>query len=62
MCFFLKAELQKLLFTNGRVANIVINNQSFGQIGEIDSGILENFRIRTNVTAFEITLSGLIFD
>jgi len=57
-----KTTSNNTLFTNGRVANIVINNQSFGQIGEIDSGILENFRIRTNVTAFEITLSGLIFD
>ena len=57
-----KTTSDNTLFTNGRVANIVINNQNFGQIGEINSSILENFRIRTNVTAFEITLSGLIFD
>jgi len=57
-----KTTSDNTLFTNGRVANIVINNQNFGQIGEIDSGILENFRVRTNVTAFELTLSGLIFD
>jgi len=57
-----KTTSDNTLFTNGRVANIVINNQNFGQIGEIDSSILENFRIRTNVTTFEITLSGLIFD
>ena len=57
-----KTTSDNTLFTSGRVANIVINNQNFGQIGEIDSSILENFRIRTNVTAFEITLSGLIFD
>jgi len=57
-----KTTSDNTLFTNGRVANIVINNQNFGQIGEINSNILENFRIRTNVTAFEITLSGLIFD
>ena len=57
-----KTTSNNTLFTNGRVANIIINNQNFGQIGEIDSSILENFRIRTSVTAFEITLSGLIFD
>jgi len=57
-----KTTSHNTLFTNGRVANIIINNQNFGQIGEIDSSILENFRIRTSVTAFEITLSGLIFD
>ena len=57
-----KTTSDNTLFTSGRVANIVINNQNFGQIGEIDSDILENFRIRTNVTAFEIKLSGLIFD
>ena len=57
-----KTTSDNTLFTSGRVANIVINNQNFGQIGEIDSNILENFRIRTNVTAFEIKLSGLIFD
>ena len=57
-----KTTSDNTLFTNGRVANIVINNQNFGQIGEIDSSILENFRVRTNVTAFELTLSGLIFD
>ena len=57
-----KTTSNNTLFTNGRVANIAINNKNFGQIGEIDSTILENFRIRTKVTAFEITLSGLIFD
>ena len=57
-----KTTSNSTIFASGRVANIVINNQNFGQIGEIDTGILENFRIRTDVTAFEITLSGLIFD
>ena len=49
------------LFTKGRHADIFVNNK-IGEIGEIDSNILENFRIRTSVVGFEIKLSGLIFD
>ena len=50
------------LFTKGRHADIFVNNNKIGEIGEIDSNILENFRIRTSVVGFEIKLSGLIFD
>ena len=57
-----KTSSNTTLFTNGRVADIVIDNQNFGRIGEINSSVLENFRIRTSVVAFEIRLSGLIFD
>ena len=46
----------------GRHADIFVNNNKIGEIGEIDSNILENFRIRTSVVGFEIKLSGLIFD
>ena len=57
-----KTSSNTTLFTNGRVADIVIDNQNFGRIGEINSSVLENFRIRTSVVGFEIRLSGLIFD
>ena len=50
------------LFSKGRHADIFVNGKKVGEIGEIDSNILENFRIRTSVVGFEIKLSGLIFD
>ena len=50
------------LFSKGRHADIFVDEKKVGEIGEIDSNILENFRIRTSVVGFEIKLSGLIFD
>ena len=50
------------LFSQGRVAEIIVNKKIVGYIGELDSKVLENFRIRTRVVAFELKLSGLIFD
>ncbi|MBC8250067.1 MAG: phenylalanine--tRNA ligase subunit beta [Candidatus Nitrosopelagicus sp.] len=50
------------LFAKGRHADIFVNDKKIGEIGELDSKILENFRIRTSVVGFEIKLSGLIFD
>jgi len=38
------------------------NSDKFGIIGEIDSEVKENFKIRVPVVGFEIKLSGLIFD
>jgi len=64
--FNIKCETKTLskhaLFSQGRVAEIVINRKTVGYIGELDSKVLENFRIRTRVVGFEIKLSGLIFD
>jgi len=50
------------LFSQGRVAEIIVSGRVVGYIGELDSKVLENFRIRTRVVGFEINLSGLIFD
>jgi phenylalanyl-tRNA synthetase beta chain len=50
------------IFSEGRTANILVNNKTIGILGEIDSKIIENFKIRVPVVAFEIQLSGLIFD
>lgn len=50
------------IFSDGRMANILVNNKIVGVLGEIDSKIVDNFKIRVPVTAFEIQLSGLIFD
>ena len=57
-----KTSKNQELFTKGRHADIFVNEQKIGEIGELDSKILENFRIRTSVVGFEIKLSGLIFD
>lgn len=50
------------MFEKGRGAEIFVNNQSIGIIGEIASSIVDSFKIRTSVVGFEIKLSGLIFD
>ncbi|MBM3911257.1 MAG: phenylalanine--tRNA ligase subunit beta [Thaumarchaeota archaeon] len=49
-------------FAKGKTADVVTNNSKVGTIGEIDSAIIENFKIRMPVVAFEIKLSGLIFN
>ena len=64
--FNIKCETKTLsnhpLFSQGRVAEIVVNKNIVGYIGELDSKVLENFRIRTRAVGFEIKLTGLIFD
>jgi phenylalanyl-tRNA synthetase beta chain len=49
-------------FAKGKTADVIANNSKVGAIGEIDSAIVENFKIRMPVVAFEIKLSGLIFN
>ena len=49
-------------FTKGRTADILIESKTVGVIGEIDSQVIENFKIRVPVSGFEIKLTGLIFD
>ncbi|MFB5631471.1 MAG: phenylalanine--tRNA ligase subunit beta [Nitrosopumilaceae archaeon] len=51
-------------FSEGKTANILVNNKIVGILGEIDSKVIKNFRIREDVkvVGFEIKLSGLIFD
>ena len=50
------------LFVKGKYADIYVNDKKIGEVGEICNEILDNFRIRTSVVGFEITLSGLIFE
>ena len=57
-----KTLLNHALFSQGRVAEITVNKKTVGYIGELDSKVLENFKIRTRVVGFEIKLNGLIFD
>ena len=48
-------------FSKGRAAEIIVAGKSYGIIGEIDSKVRENFKIREPVVGFELKLSGLIF-
>jgi phenylalanyl-tRNA synthetase beta chain len=52
------------IFSEGKTANILVNNKIVGILGEIDSKVIGNFKIRegVNVVGFEIKLSGLIFN
>ena len=48
-------------FMEGRCATVTVNNKSIGTIGEIDSTIIENYKIRVPVVGFEISVSESIF-
>ena len=50
------------MFANGRYADVFVGKKLIGNIGEFNSDVLDNFKIRTSITGFEIILSGLIFD
>ncbi|QLH10031.1 phenylalanine--tRNA ligase subunit beta [Candidatus Nitrosotenuis sp. DW1] len=49
-------------FASGRTAEILVGGKPVGIVGEIDSQVIDNFKIRVPVSGFEIKLSGLIFD
>jgi len=46
------------IFSKGRSADITYNEKTIGFVGEIDSKVIENFKMRVPVVGFEITLSG----
>ena len=47
-------------FEDGHCANIILNGNVIGIIGEINSKIIENYKIRVPVVGFEISLSESI--
>ena len=47
-------------FEDGRCASVIVNKKSIGIIGEINSKIIENYKIRVPVVGFEISLSDTI--
>ena len=47
-------------FEDGRCASIVIDEKSVGIVGEINSNIIENYKIRIPVIGFELSLSDSI--
>lgn len=46
-------------FIKGRVANILVNNNKVGIIGEINPAVLENFNIEMPVACFEINIEEI---
>ena len=50
------------MFADGRTASVLIDNDKIGLVGEIAPLVIDNFKLRTPVAGFEITLTGLIFD
>ena len=49
------------IFSKGRFAKILVHDMVVGYVGEINSEVLDNFKIRTPVVGFDIDLS-LIFE
>ncbi len=49
-------------FEEGRCATVIVNNKPIGIIGEINSNIIENYKIRVPVVGFEISLSESILE
>ena len=47
-------------FIEGRCATVNVNNNSIGFIGEVNSTIVENYKIRVPIVGFEISLSESI--
>ncbi|MEM3136312.1 MAG: phenylalanine--tRNA ligase subunit beta, partial [Candidatus Nitrosotenuis sp.] len=51
---------QDPMFAKGKTAHILVADKNVGTIGEIDSQVTENFKIRVPVCGFEIILSEFI--
>ncbi|QLH07537.1 phenylalanine--tRNA ligase subunit beta [Nitrosopumilus ureiphilus] len=49
------------LFEEGRCATVIVNNAPLGVIGEINSKVIENYKIQSKVVGFEISLSDFLF-
>ena len=47
-------------FKNGHCANVIFNKNIIGIVGEINSQIIDNYKIRVPVVGFEISLSDSI--
>ena len=48
------------MFAKGKTADIIIDNKKIGTIGELDSQVIENFKMRVPVSGFEIILSDFL--
>nr|AFK25007.1 phenylalanyl-tRNA synthetase, beta subunit [uncultured archaeon] len=48
------------MFAKGKTAHVIIADKRVGTIGQIDSQVIENFKVRVPVCGFEIILSEFI--
>jgi phenylalanyl-tRNA synthetase beta chain len=48
------------LFVQGRAASVIVNGNKIGIVGEVSSQIIDNFKLRTPVSGFEISLELLL--
>jgi phenylalanyl-tRNA synthetase beta chain len=48
------------MFAKGKTADILVNDKKIGTIGQLDSQVIENFKIRVPVSGFEIILNDFI--
>jgi len=49
------------MFVDGRTGSIMINGKKLGPLGEIDTRVADNFKLRTAIAGFEIRLTDLLF-
>ena len=63
VCFNARFETEQsenLSFVKGRCANIIYNGNVIGQIGEISPFLIDSFKIKMPVAAFELDLTGFL--
>lgn len=48
------------MFAKGKTADIIVNGKKVGIIGEIDSAVIESFKVRVPVSGFELVLSDFL--
>lgn len=48
------------MFVDGRTGSIVVNGKKLGSLGEVDTKVADNFKLRTPVAGFEIKLTDLL--
>ena len=48
------------IFINGRCANIIVDEEAVGIVGEISPFAIDNFKVRVPVAAFELNISKLL--
>ena len=48
------------MFVDGRTGSIVVNGKKLGSLGEMDTKVVDNFKLRTPVAGFEIKLTDLL--
>jgi len=50
------------MFLDGRSADIFVNNDKVGEIGEVSPEVIDNFKLRVPIVGFEMKLTGFILN